>query len=95
MNEFTKFVGLDTHQDTIAVAVSEASGGAARYYGEISNTPKALAKLVKSLTAKGAVWLWDLSTTHGVGSKMGSDRLFYNIRLKWGSRLCKHGLVPG
>ena len=48
MKEFSKFVGLDTHQDTIAVAVSEASGGAARYYGEIANTPKAMAKLVKT-----------------------------------------------
>jgi len=55
MKEFSKFVGLDTHQDTIAVAVSEASGGLARYYGEIANTPKAITKLVKTLTAKGAV----------------------------------------
>jgi len=44
MNEYSKFVGLDTHQDTIAVAVSEANGGAARYYGEIANTPKAISK---------------------------------------------------
>ncbi len=28
MKQCSKFVGLDTHQDTIAVAVSEASGGA-------------------------------------------------------------------
>ncbi len=53
MNQFHKFVGLDTHKDTIAVAVSEANGGPTRYYGEISNTPKALAKLVKTLTAQG------------------------------------------
>jgi transposase len=52
MNECSKYVGLDTHQDTIAVAISEASGGPARYYGEIPNTPKAIAKLVKTLTAK-------------------------------------------
>lgn len=53
MNECSKFVGLDTHQETIAVAVSEANGGAVRYYGEIPNKPKAIAKLVKTLTAQG------------------------------------------
>jgi hypothetical protein len=36
MNQFHKFVGLDTHKDTIAVAVSEANGRPTRYYGEIS-----------------------------------------------------------
>ena len=55
MKEFSKFVGLDTQQDTIAVAVSKARGGAARYYGEIANTPNAMATLVKTLTAKGDV----------------------------------------
>ena len=53
MKQFDKFVGLDTHKDTIAVAVSEANGGPTRYYGEIPNTATALAKLVKTLTAQG------------------------------------------
>ncbi len=56
MKQFSKFVGLDVHdvhKDTIAVAVSEANGGSTRYYGEIPNTPKALAKLGKTLTAPG------------------------------------------
>ena len=44
---------MDVHKDTIAVAVSEADGGPTRYYGEIPNTSKALAKLVKTLTAQG------------------------------------------
>lgn len=52
MKEVSKFVGLDTHKDTIAVAVSDAGGGAVRYDGEIPNTPKAIAKLVKTLTPK-------------------------------------------
>ena len=54
MKEFTKFVGLDTHQETIAVAVSDACGDKPRYYGPIPNKPAAIAKLVKTLTAKGA-----------------------------------------
>ncbi len=53
MKQCSKFVGLDTHQETIAVVVSEARGGSTRYDGEISSTPKAIAKLVKALTAKG------------------------------------------
>jgi hypothetical protein len=43
MKEFSKYVGLDTHKDTIAVAVTDAQGGKVRYFGEISNTPEAVA----------------------------------------------------
>ena len=46
MNKFSKYIGLDTHKATIAVAICDATGGKARYYGEIANTPKALRKLV-------------------------------------------------
>ena len=53
MNEFSKYVGLDTHKDTIAVAVSDAYGGAPRYYGQIANTPEAISKLVKKLSSGG------------------------------------------
>ena len=31
MKEFSKYVGLDVHKETIAVAVAEAGGGEARY----------------------------------------------------------------
>ena len=55
MNEFSKYVGLDTHKDTIAVAVSDAFGGKPRYYGEIANTPDAITKLVKKLSPDGEV----------------------------------------
>jgi len=55
MNEFSKYVGLDTHKDTIAVAVSDAFGGKPRYYGEIANTPEAITKLVKKLSPDGEV----------------------------------------
>ena len=33
MEKFSKYVGLDTHKETIAVAVADALGGNARYYG--------------------------------------------------------------
>ena len=44
-----KFVGLDVHKATIAVAVAEPNGGEVRYVGEIANTPEAVVKLVKQL----------------------------------------------
>jgi len=55
MNEFSKYVGMDTHKDTIAVAVADACGGKPRYYGEIRNTPAAVAKLVEKLSVDGEV----------------------------------------
>ncbi|MGB5179830.1 MAG: IS110 family transposase [Gammaproteobacteria bacterium] len=55
MREFSKYVGLDTHKETIAVAVADAIGGKARYYGEIANTPEAIRKLVKKLCFDGEV----------------------------------------
>lgn len=54
MDEHIMFVGLDVHKATIAVAI--AQGGrreAARFVGEIDNTPAAVAKLVRSTPAKG------------------------------------------
>lgn len=49
MKEFSKYVGLDVHKETIAVSVAEADGGEVRYVGEIANTPEAMVKLVKQL----------------------------------------------
>jgi transposase len=49
MKEFSKYVGLDVHKETIAVSVAEANGGEVRYVGEIANTPEAIDKLVRQL----------------------------------------------
>ncbi len=54
MKEFSKYVGLDVHKESIAVSVAEANGGELRYLGEIANTPEALDKLVKQLRRGGA-----------------------------------------
>ena len=55
MTKCSKVVGLDTHKDTIAVAIADAAGGKPRYYGEVANTPEAVAKLVKQLSPTGEV----------------------------------------
>jgi transposase len=54
MNKFSKFVGLDVHKATIAVAIADCAGGEARFYGEIANTPEAIAKLATQLSKGGA-----------------------------------------
>ena len=53
MTKFSKYGGLDTHKDTIAVAIAESGQGRPRYYGEIANTPEAVVKLVKKLKPPG------------------------------------------
>ena len=55
MNQFIKYVGLDTHKDTIAVAIADAVGGKPRFYGEIANTDTALSKLLKDVSPNGEV----------------------------------------
>lgn len=54
MDQFTKYVGLDVHKETIAVAVAEGGGGEVRFVGEIANTPEAIHKLVRQLGKAGA-----------------------------------------
>jgi transposase len=49
VKEFSKYVGLDVHKETVAVSVAEGNGGEVRYVGEIANTPEALDKLVRQL----------------------------------------------
>lgn len=63
MKEFSKYVGLDVHKETIAVSVAEANGGEVRYFGEIGNTPEAIEKLVRQLRKGGS----DLSFCYEAG----------------------------
>jgi transposase len=51
MKESIKFVGLDVHKETIAVAIAESGASDVRYLGEIPNTPESLAKLVRQIKA--------------------------------------------
>ena len=44
-----RYVGLDVHKDTIAVAVCEGGDAAARSLGTIPNAPDAVTRLVRRL----------------------------------------------
>jgi hypothetical protein len=51
----TKFIGLDVHKDTIAIAVADGDGAReVRFHGTMANTPGAIRRLVARLSAPGA-----------------------------------------
>lgn len=52
MREATRFVGLDVHAQTIAVAVAEPGRGEVRSLGIIPNEPAAVRKLIQKLGKK-------------------------------------------
>jgi transposase len=54
MEQFIKYVGLDVHGKTIAVAVADGGSSEVRFIGEIVNTPEAIAKLAGQLRKGGA-----------------------------------------
>jgi transposase len=49
----TKYVGLDVHKETIAVAIAREGRSEPIYYGEIPNRAEALRKLVKKVASNG------------------------------------------
>jgi len=48
--DYPAYVGLDVHKETIAVSVARAGREAPERKGQIANTPKTIAKLVKRLS---------------------------------------------
>ena len=55
IKQYSYYIGLDVHKDTIAISIASADGSQPRYYGEIANTSKAIVKLVKKLNPDGEV----------------------------------------
>ncbi len=89
MKQFSKYVGMDVHKATIAVAVAEGGGGEVRYLGEIANTPEAIGKLVRQLK-KGDV---DLSFCYEAGPcGYGIQRQLSD--LGWDCQVVAPSLIP-
>lgn len=55
MKEFSKYVGLDVHKDTIAVSIADAGRSKARFYGTIKNTAAAVSSVLKKINPEGEV----------------------------------------
>ena len=55
MKEFSKYVGLDVHKDTIAVSIADAGRSQARHYGTIRHTSAAVSSLLKKINPDGEV----------------------------------------
>jgi transposase len=49
VTENIRYLGLDVHKETIAVAVADSGQTAARSYGTINHRPEAVAKLIRKL----------------------------------------------
>jgi transposase len=55
MSHTSAFIGLDTHKESIAVAIAEEGReGEVRFYGQIANEPASVLKLVKNLSGRYA-----------------------------------------
>jgi transposase len=55
VKQFSKYVGLDVHKETIAVAIADGVTNEMRFVGEIINAPEAINKLIKQLKVSDAV----------------------------------------
>jgi hypothetical protein len=77
MKERTRFVGLDVHADTIAVAVAEnGRRGEVRYLGRIPNDATSVSKLVRKLgPAKTLRVCYEAGPTGGASSGDYGDRV--------------------
>jgi transposase len=50
MKECIKYVGLDVHKSMISVAITGSDSSEVRYFGEISNTPEDINKIMRKLS---------------------------------------------
>lgn len=89
MQEFSLYVGLDTHKATIAVAVAEPGRGAPRYWGEIANTPQAIGQLLRKLSPHGEV----ISVCYEAGP-CGYGLYRQVIEMGHDGVVCAPGLIP-
>src|SRR5690625_4938733 len=55
MNEYSVYVGLDVHKDTIAVAIAPSGRDEPHYHGEIAHTRTAIKRLMAKLSPDGEV----------------------------------------
>lgn len=49
MKQYSKFIGLDVHAESIAVAVADAGGGEIRFVGTIPNSEKSVERMIKKM----------------------------------------------
>lgn len=81
----SKFVGLDVHKETIAVAI--ADGGEVRYCGEIKNTPEAIKKLCDKIKSGGLFFCYEAGPCgFGIHRQL--------IELGWDSMVVATSLIP-
>lgn len=89
MKEFSKFIGLDVHKETIAVGVAEGNGGEIRYFGEIQNTAEAIGKLIKQIRTNKA----DLVFCYEAGP-CGYEIYRQITELGWECQVVAPSLIP-
>lgn len=49
MKEFSEYIGLDVHKETMAVAVANGAASEVRFVGEIVNTHETINKPIEQL----------------------------------------------
>lgn len=58
MLNYSKYIGMDVHKDTISVAIAQAGQEEPRFYGRIPNSPPAIGKLLKKVCPGGEAMLF-------------------------------------